>query len=478
MSDHNEGFMNIPRQDPGYRRRELRLGDWRAVERQFTATEIHDQSARCMDCGIPFCHGTGCPLCNLIPEFNELVYQQRWTEAWEILSATNPFPEFTGRICPAPCEGSCVAGLNGQAVAIRQIELYTVEHAFQTGLIKPQPPAVRKTERVAVVGSGPAGLAAAWQLNHKGYQVTVYENAPKPGGILRYGIPDFKLEKWVVERRIQLMRDEGIVFETGIEIGRDLSARYLRNRFDAVVLTGGARHPRDLPVPGRELAGVHFAMPYLIQQNRRVDSEVIPEAESITAEGKNVVVIGGGDTGSDCLGTALRQGALTVHQFEILPRPPATRSPSTPWPEWPLMLRESSSHKEGGERRWCISTKKLEGRDGQVVRLHGIEVEWVADASGRSAPREIPGTEFAVDADLVLIAMGFSGPGQNDYVKELEIELDARGFIRRDENNMTSASGVFTAGDMTQGASLVVRAIADGMQCAEGVQKYFEQKSA
>ena len=472
MSDHDRGFLSFPRKDPGYRRREVRLKDWRAVERQFTSEELHGQAARCMDCGIPFCHGLGCPLENAIPEFNELAYQGRWAEAWEILSATDPLAEFTALVCPAPCEGSCVAGFNGRPGAIRQIERMVVTRAFETGIITPEPPAVRRPEKVAVIGSGPAGLAAAWRLNRQGYMVTVYESAPRPGGILRYGIPDFKLEKWVLDRRIDLMRAEGIVFENGVEVGRDLSARYLHGRYAATLLACGARRPRDLDVPGRELSGVYFAMDYLTQQNLRGENQVIPEAQSILARDRIVTVIGGGDTGSDCVGTALRQGARKVVQFEILPKPPPERSPATPWPEWPDMLRESSSHQEGGERRWCVKTKRLEGRDGAVARLHACEVAWGQEASGRAVPREIPGSDFAVDTDLVLLAMGFTGPERNRYVEELDLELDERGAVRRDAHGMTSVPGVFIAGDMAQGASLVVRALAEGAQAARCIDAY------
>jgi glutamate synthase (NADPH/NADH) small chain len=324
-----------------------------------------------MDCGVPFCHGCGCPLANVIPEFNDHVYHHRWKEALDLLLTTNPFPEFTGRICPAPCEGSCVLGINDQPVSIRQVELAIVEKAFERGYLGPHPPAERRPERVAVIGSGPAGLSAAQFLNQAGFRVTVYENAPKPGGILRYGIPSFKLEKWVLDRRVRLMEEEGVQFETCVEIGRDISLRFLTKRFDALVLTGGAREPRDLKVPGRELRGIHFAMPYLTQQNLRLEGEPVPPDGEIVAKGKNVVVVGGGDTGADCLGTALRQGARRVWQLEILPQPPPTRPASTPWPAWPNILRESSSHKEGGERRWCVNTRRFTGEDGQLRQLHG-----------------------------------------------------------------------------------------------------------
>jgi len=485
--DKDRAFLEIPRKPPKYRPAAERLKDFKAVELRLTDQEVYEQAARCMDCGTPFCHGCGCPLANVIPELNEHVYRHRWREALELLLATNPFPEFTARICPALCEGACVLGLNDEPMNIRQIELAIVEKGFERGYLAARPPATRQNRRVAVVGSGPAGLAVADALNRAGYPVVVYENSAQLGGILRYGIPNYKLEKWVIDRRIKLMREEGVVFETGVEIGHDVSYRYLSGRFDAIVLTGGAREPRDLKVPGRELAGIHFAMDYLRQQNQRLAHEPV-DAAPILAEGKRVVIIGGGDTGADCLGTALRQGAAHVLQLEIMPRPPPTRSEATPWPMWPLMLRESSSHKEGGERRWCVDTTEFVGKVGsrksevgsekdrasdRVGQLRCVEVEWGAAAEGgRPGPQRKPGTEFSVDADLVLLAMGFVGPGRNRLVEELGLARDPRGFLARDQNHMTGEPGVFTAGDMTQGASLVVRAILDGLQAAEGVTRY------
>lgn len=470
------GFLEYGRRDPGYRPREERVKDFKSVELRLADEEIHQQVARCMDCGTPFCHGYGCPLNNIIPEFNDHVYHQRWKEALDLLLSTSPFPEVTGRVCPALCEGSCVLGIHSEPVTIRQIELAVVEKGFERGYIVPQPPKTRRAERVAIVGAGPAGLSAADLLNRAGFPVVVYEAAAKPGGVLRYGIPDFKLEKWILDRRIQLMKDEGIVFETGVQVGTDLSYRFLKGHYDAVVLTGGARESRDLKVPGRELKGIHFAMQFLVQQNQRTGGEPI-EGEEITARDKQVVIIGGGDTGSDCLGTAVRQGAKRVHQFEILPKPPPTRAVNTPWPMWPNMLRESSSHKEGGERRWCVSTKEFVGENGHVRRLKGIEVEWVAKPGGGApAPQEKPGTDFTVDADLVLLAMGFSGPGKNQLIPDLGLEVDRNGFVRRHDDNMTSVPGVFVAGDMTQGASLVVRAISDGREAAQGVIAYLSAR--
>ena len=471
------GFLDFGRKDPGYRPPEERIRDFRAVELRMSDEDLREQSARCMDCGIPFCHGFGCPLSNVIPEWNDHAFNGRWKDALDLLISTNPFPEFTGRICPAPCETSCVLGINGDAVSIRQIELAIIEKGFERGHMDPKPPTRRRKESVAVIGSGPSGLSAAEALNKAGCRVVVYEDAPRPGGILRYGIPDFKLEKWVLDRRIRLMQEEGVVFETGVEIGRDISHRYLKSRFDAIVLTGGAREPRDLKIPGRELSGIHMAMKYLVQQNRRLAGESLDPAEAITAKGSAVVVLGGGDTGADCVGTAIRQGAARVCQFEILPRPAAARPPHTPWPLWPDMLRESSSHKEGCERRWSVSTKAFAGSGGHVRQLKCCEVEWVVpEGGGRSAPREKPGTDFTVDADLVLLAMGFVGPGRNRFVEELGIAPDPRGFIRREANGMTNDPGTFVAGDMTQGASLVVRAMEDGQRTARSVIRYLEER--
>ena len=472
-----EGFMQVPRRTAGYRPVEERVRDFKAVELLLSDEEVHDQMARCMDCGTPFCHGCGCPLFNQCPEIHDLVYRHRWQEALDLLLTTNNFPEFTGRICPALCEGACVLGINDDPVNIRQVELAIIEKAFEKGYIAPRPPATRYDQRVAVIGSGPAGLAAADSLNRAGYRVTVYDTALKPGGILRYGIPDFKLEKWVIDRRTKLMEAEGVVFELGVHVGRDISARYLESRFDAVCLSGGSREPRDLKIPGRELKGIHFAMEYLVQQNRRNGSEPIDPGADIDAKGRDVVVIGGGDTGADCLGTALRQGARHVLQFEILPEPPPTRAPSTPWPAWPLMRRDSSSHKEGGERRWCVTAREFSGKDGAVRHVRLYEVEWVKPAAGGApVPKEKPGTEFVVDAQLVLLAMGFVGPKKSDLVSDLNLGLDNRGNVARDEFNMTSVPGIFVAGDMTQGASLVVRAMADGRKAAAGIATYFEKK--
>lgn len=470
-------FLEVPRQDAGYRPVPERVRDYHWVEVPLTEAEIRTQATRCMDCGIPFCHGaaSGCSLRNIIPEFNALVARGRWNEALEVLLHTNPFPEFTGRVCPAPCESACVLGLIQPPVNICKIELAVIEQGFQRGLVKAQPPRHPRPEQVAVVGSGPAGLAAAQVLRRAGLGVTLYETAAKPGGLLRYGIPDFKLEKWVLDRRLALMREEGVVFECGVEAGVDVSCRYLRDRYQAIVLTGGAREPRDLKVPGRELGGIHFAVDYLTQQNQRVSREFAAQAESITAEGKNVVVIGGGDTGADCIGTAFRQGARQVVQLEILPEPPPTRAPTTPWPLWPYVRRDSSSHEEGASRRWNVSTTAFCGEHGQVRQVHAVEVKWEpGPAGGPPQPQPVPGSEFTVQAELVLLAMGFVGPGRSALADALDLKRDSRGFLWRDPQHRSSAPGVFVAGDMHRGASLVVHAISDGVQTARHVLAWFD----
>ena len=469
------GFMDYERRDPDYRPVSERIRDFNAVELRLPDEAVTEQAARCMDCGTPFCHGCGCPLENVIPEFNEQVYQGRWKEALDILLSTDNFPEFTGRICPAVCEGSCVLGINRNPVSIRQIELAIIEKGFELGYMKANPPARRLDQRVAVIGSGPAGLTVADTLNRAGYGVVVYDAAEKPGGILRYGIPEFKLGKWVVDRRIRLMEQEGVVFENQVWVGEDISFHYLRNRFDAVCLSGGARAPRDLSIPGRDLKGIHYAMDFLIQQNRRLGHEKLDPAKDILAGGRKVLVIGGGDTGADCVGTSIRQGAARVMQVEILPEPPLTRSPSTPWPRWPNMLRTSSSHKEGGTRRWSVATRSFTGINGAVKAVQCVEVEWVAPPEGgRPVMREKPGTEFEVEADLVLLAMGFTGPGHSKLVEDLGIHRDPGGAISRDARNMTSVPGVFVAGDMAHGASLVVRAMSDGRRAATGMMAYLK----
>ena len=449
------GFLEIQRQKPPARPIAERVHDWLEVPLPYEDASLRDQAARCMDCGIPFCHD-GCPLGNFIPDWNDLVYRDRWRAAIDRLHATNNFPEFTGRLCPAPCEGSCVLGINNAPVTIKSVEGAIVDRAFAEGWIVAQPPARRTGKRVAVVGSGPAGLAAADQLNRAGHVITVFERADRIGGLLRYGIPEFKLEKHRLERRLALMREEGVIFRTGCHIGVNTDPRELTREFDAVVLAGGSTVPRDLRVPGRELAGIHFAMEYLTLQNRTCEGDRV---EAINARGKHVIIIGGGDTGADCLGTAHRQGAQSVRQLELLPCPPEMRGPQNPWPTWPNIFRVSPAHEEGGERHYAIATDRFSGNaEGQVARLH-------ATALDTKAP-------VVFDADLVLLAMGFVGPERGGLIDELGIALTARGTVARDANWMTNVPGVFAAGDMQRGQSLIVWAIADGRSCARGVDAY------
>jgi len=465
------GFLEIKREMASRRPVEDRLKDWSQVYQDPDDKLVQSQGARCMDCGIPFCH-TGCPLGNIIPDWNDLVYRDRWQEAIAVLHKTNNFPEFTGWVCPAPCEAACVLGINDSPVTIKQIELSVINHAFREGWIKPEPPKVRTGKRIAVIGSGPAGLACAAQLNKVGHTVTVFERADRIGGLLTYGIPDFKMEKWLVKRRLDLMAEEGILFKTNANVGGNVSVEELRTSFDVLVLAGGATQARDLPVPGRELDGIHFAMEYLPQQNRRVAGDTVIEKE-ITAKGKHVVILGGGDTGSDCHGTALRQGALSVRSWELLPKPPADRTDSMPWPYWPMILRTSSSHEEGGLRDWSVNTKHFSGSNGKVETLHAVRLEFGApDASGRRPMSEVPGSEFEVKADLVLLALGFIGPQKSGMIEQLGLKLDPRGNVFADQNYMSSIPGIFTAGDMRRGQSLVVWAIAEGRQAARGVDKY------
>jgi len=465
------GFLEIKRAKQPYRPVEERVRDWKQVMLPHPTEMLQKQGARCMDCGIPFCH-KGCPLGNIIPDWNDLVYRDRWREASDRLHATNNFPEFTGTLCPAPCEGSCVLGINDDPVTIKAIELAIIDRAFEAGWVTAEPPLGRTGKKVAVVGSGPAGLAAAQQLNRAGHWVTVFERADRIGGLLRYGIPEFKLEKRVLDRRLELLRKEGIRFRVNADVGVNVPVEELRRDFDAILLAGGATLPRDLKVPGRELRGIHFAMEYLSLQNRRCQGEMIPEGEFITAKGKRVVIIGGGDTGADCLGTAHRQGALSVHQFEILPAPPKERAQDNPWPLWPNILRTSSAHEEGGSRDYCISTTRFSGRGGRVERLHAVRVEFVSDGNGWKSMRQVPGTEFEVEADLVLPAMGFLGPEKDGLLGQLGVKFTERGNVWVDENWMISAPGVFSAGDMQRGQSLIVWAIAEGRQAARGMDRY------
>jgi glutamate synthase (NADPH) small chain len=461
------GFLQIKRTKPHARPIELRVRDWQEVYLPTPEKEVRDQGSRCMDCGIPFCH-QGCPLGNQIPEWNDLVYKHRWRAASDRLHATNNFPDFTGRLCPAPCEGSCVLGINDEPVTIKNIELSIVERAFEEGWIQPAPPAVRTGKRVAVIGSGPAGLAAADQLNQAGHTVTVFEKADRIGGLLRYGIPEFKIEKRLINRRLAVMEAAGVTFRTGVHIGKDFPAALLRRKFDAVVLCCGAERPRDLQVPGRDLAGIHFAVDYLTQQNRRCEGDDIQDAELITARDKRVVIIGGGDTGADCLGTVHRQGAASVHQFELLSRPPDTRDADNPWPQWPRIFRSSAAHDEGGERVFSISTERFVGDDqGRVTALQTVNVE-----VGRTGITRLAGSEAEIQADLVLLAMGFLGPERGGLIEELGLRVTDRGNVWRNERWMTSEDGVFTAGDMQRGQSLIVWAIADGRNAAAAVDAY------
>ena len=470
------GFLEIKRELPKRRPVAERIHDWQEVYLPFEAEKLQKQGARCMDCGIPFCH-QGCPLGNLIPDWNDLVYRDRWREAIDRLHATNNFPEFTGRLCPAPCEGSCVLGINDDPVTIKQVEVGIIEHAFDESWVAADAPEVRTGKKVAVVGSGPAGLAAAEQLNRAGHSVIVFEKSDRVGGLLRYGIPEFKMEKRVLERRLRLMEASGIGFETGVNVGVTLPVATLRRDFDAIVLAGGAEWPRDLPIPGRDLDGIHFAMDYLTLQNHRSEGDPVAERDFISAKDKNVVIIGGGDTGADCLGTAHRQGARSVTQFEILPRPPEERDPrSNPWPLWPNIFRVSSAHEEGGAREYSVNTTHFSGADGRVSTLHAVRVEMVTEA-GRASFRSLSGTEYELSADLVLLAMGFLGPRREGLLTDLGVKLTDRGNVWRDANWMTSVPGVFVAGDMQRGQSLIVWAIAEGRSAARGVDLYLMGKS-
>ena len=431
-----------------------------------------------MSCAVPFCMG-GCPLGNIIPDFNDLVYRGKWRDALSELHSTNNFPEFTGRICPAPCEGSCVLNINNDAVTIEYIEKAIADRGWREGWIVPEPPEFRSGKSVAVIGSGPAGLAAAMQLNRAGHAVTVFERDEYIGGLLRLGIPEFKLEKSVVQRRVDQMTAEGVTFRTGVYVGQDIRADRLREDFDAICLTGGSTIARDLPIPGRELGGVHLAMEYLTQQNRVLAGQNFGSDERIVAEGKRVLVLGGGDTGSDCVGTAHRQGAEVVYQFELLPQPPVTRRDSNPWPQWPMILRTSSSHEEGSVRDYNILTKNFSGRNGRVEKMHAVRLEWGApDESGRPAMIEIPGSGFDLDVDLVLLALGFVHPEKDGMLDQLGVELDGRGNVATAPNKMTSVPGVFAAGDMARGQSLVVWALAEGREAARGIDEYLMGKTS
>jgi glutamate synthase (NADPH) small chain len=465
------GFLEIKRKKSPSRPVAERVRDWNEVYLPYPVDDLRKQGARCMDCGIPFCH-QGCPLGNIIPDWNDLVYRDQWRDAIDRLHATNNFPEFTGRLCPAPCEGACVLGINDDPVTIKAIEVSIIERAFGEGWIAAAPPATRTGKRVAVVGSGPAGLAAAEQLNRAGHLVTVFERADRIGGLLRYGIPEFKMEKRFLDRRLAIMEKDGVEFRTNAHVGISVPAGELRATFDAIVLAGGACQPRDLPVPGRELSGIHFAMEFLTLQNRRCEGDAIADAQFISAAGKRVVIIGGGDTGADCLGTVHRQGARSVHQFELLARPPETRAADNPWPQWPNVFRVSSAHEEGGERVYSVSTERFLGDGGGRVRaLEGVKVEMVREG-GRLDFKPVPGSAFTLECDLVLLAMGFVGAERAGLLTDLGVRMTERGNVARDAAWMTSVPGVFVCGDMQRGQSLIVWAIAEGRSAARGVDAY------
>lgn len=467
------GFLEFTRELPEKRPAQERINDYREFVQRFSDEKLNQQSARCMDCGIPFCHN-GCPLGNFIPDFNDAVYKQNWQEAYNILSTTNNFPEFTGRICPAPCESACVLGINQPPITIEEIEKHIIEIAFDKGFVKPHKPAYRSGKKIAVVGSGPAGLAAAAQLNYAGHSVTVFERDDALGGLLRYGIPDFKLEKWVIDRRIALMEEEGIVFRCNANVGRDVSINDLLREYNAVVLTGGSTIPRDLKIPGRELSGVYFAMEFLKQQNKRVANRSFDEKD-ILATGKNVVVIGGGDTGSDCIGTSNRHKAKSITQFELLPKPPEDRTDLMPWPTYPMLLKVTSSHEEGAHREWAIATKEFVGDGkGNLKALKVVDLEWKYNEEGRAAHFvEVAGTEREIPCELALLAMGFVHPQHEGLIKELGVDLDDRGNVAASEKTyQTNIAKIFTAGDMRRGQSLVVWAISEGRECARKVDEY------
>lgn len=464
------GFMEWPRALPDKRGKEERLADYREFQLPVLEEATRKQAGRCMDCGVPFCQ-QGCPLGNPIPDFNEHVWKGRWEAAFRALSATNNFPELTGRLCPAPCEAACVLSINQDPVTIEQLEKDIIERAFAEGWVKPRPPRERSGRRVAVVGSGPAGLAAAAQLNQAGHEVTVYERSDRAGGLLRYGIPDFKLEKWVIDRRLAVLEAEGVRFRTGMDVGRTVTYRQLRDEHDALVITTGARKARELEVPGRELSGVVQAMDFLEQQNRRVAGGAL-EGERIEAAGKRVIILGGGDTGSDCLGTSLRQGAASVTQVELMPAPPRHRGAANPWPQWPLVFRTSSSQEEGGERAFGWLTQRLEGVRGKLTALHAVKVEPKLGPEGRLALCEVPGSERVHEVDLLVLAMGFVGPETEPLVTQLGVQLDARGNVQTHGRYTTNVDGVFCAGDAGRGASLIVWALSEGREAARAVDAH------
>lgn len=471
---HEEGFIKYKRELPISRSPKSRINDYMVVYHPVNAESLNRQAARCMDCGVPFCH-QGCPLGNLIPDFNDRVYNNEWEEAFHILRSTNNFPEFTGRICPAPCEASCVLGINKDPVTIELIEKEIAEKAYALGFVKPKTNIRRTGKKVAVIGSGPAGLAAADQLNLAGHEVTLFEKDNKVGGLLRYGIPDFKLEKWVIDRRVAVMEQEGVLFTTGVEIGTNIKAQEILKQFDAVVLSTGAQQPRDLKIPGRESKGVHFAMEFLGKQNKVTTGEAAENP--ISAKGKHVLVIGGGDTGSDCIGTSHRHGAASVIQLELLPKPPQQRPQLNPWPEWPMTLRSSSSHEEGGERIWSVLTKEFtHDTEGNVTGLKTVEIEW-KEENGRMQFFEIEGTERILACDLALLAIGYTGPKQDGLLASFGVDL-LENSLPKSNHYQSTQSGVFLAGDIRRGQSLVVWAIAEGRECAIQVDLFLQGKSS
>jgi len=468
------GFIEIQRKKQPTRPVEERVLDWNEVYLPWPTGDLEMQGARCMDCGIPFCH-QGCPLGNLIPDWNDFVYKDRWHAAIERLHATNNFPEFTGKLCPAPCEGACVLAINDYPVTIKAIEAAIIDRAWDEGWVTPRPPASRTWKKIAVVGSGPAGLAAADQLNRAGHSVTVFEKSDRIGGLLRYGIPEFKMEKRHLNRRLDVMEAEGVIFRPNVNVGVDVTMERLRSDFDAVLLAGGAGQPRDLRVPGRDLQGIHFAMDYLTLSNRRCEGDTISYAEFITARDKHVIIIGGGDTGADCLGTAHRQGARDIHQLELMPIPPESRAADNPWPQYPMVFRISTAHEEGGERLYSVSTTHFGGDgNGRVKTLHAAKVEMVRK-DGRLSFEQVSGSEFEIPADLVLLAMGFTGPASGKLLDD--VKLTERGNVARDAKWMTSVPGVFTAGDMQRGQSLIVWAIAEGRSAARAIDEYLMGES-
>jgi glutamate synthase (NADPH/NADH) small chain len=467
------GFLEFSRELPSKRPVKERLKDYKEFVEKYPAPKLNQQAGRCMDCGVPFCH-SGCPLGNIIPEFNDAVYRQSWKEAYDILSSTNNFPEFTGRICPAPCESACVLGINQPAIVIEEIEKHIIEIAFEKGFVKPVRPNMRTGKKVAVVGSGPAGMAAAAQLNAAGHSVTVFERDPAPGGLLRYGIPDFKLEKWVIDRRIAVMEEEGVVFTCNAEVGVNISVNDLLRQYHAIVLAGGSTIPRDLQVPGRDLKGVYFAMEFLKQQNKRISGLEVANAESILATGRNVVVIGGGDTGSDCVGTSNRHGAASITQFELLPKPPEARTDLMPWPTYPMVLKVSSSHEEGCGRQWAVATKEFIGDEkGNLKGLKVVDLEWKVAENGKAQFLEVAGSLREMPCELALMAMGFVHPQHEGLINDLAVELDERGNVRAAERSyQTNIQKIFAAGDMRRGQSLVVWAISEGRECARKVDEF------